>query len=139
LNRVAAHLEVIPSIVIMKTCAVVLGLLALVAICRCNAEDTPETQEKAQEESLPQLQAGWDSSEDSDDCRDRLCNGRGRCYNRGRNCRCYVGYTGAYCQTDIGACRFSPCLNNGLCTNTAKSYICKCRYGWTGKRCEIRY
>jgi len=124
------------SLVTMKTTLAVFVALALVSLCHCQAE---ETQEKTQEESLPQLQAGWDSAEDSDDCRDRLCNGRGRCYNRGRSCRCYAGYSGAFCQTATGPCRLNPCLNGGFCYNSASAFTCRCRYGWTGRRCELRY
>ena len=39
---------------------------------------------------------------------------------------------------DIDECSENTyqCSNGAECENTIGSYICHCRYGWTGTRCE---
>ena len=39
---------------------------------------------------------------------------------------------------DINECSedANQCLNDAECENTIGSFICHCRYGWTGTRCE---
>lgn len=41
------------------------------------------------------------------------------------------------CFADVDECLNNPCENNGVCTNTLGSYLCKCPKGWTGPRCRI--
>lgn len=38
---------------------------------------------------------------------------------------------------DQNECLNFPCENDGTCTNTLGSYLCKCSKGWTGPRCRI--
>ena len=37
---------------------------------------------------------------------------------------------------DVNECNGSPCLNAGVCINTAGDYQCVCQNGFTGNRCE---
>nr|XP_054764454.1 fibroblast growth factor receptor 3-like [Lytechinus pictus] len=41
--------------------------------------------------------------------------------------------------TDERACRYEPCLGNGDCmlADTARGYVCDCRPGYSGRRCEV--
>ncbi|XP_041475093.1 macrophage colony-stimulating factor 1 receptor 1-like isoform X3 [Lytechinus variegatus] len=40
---------------------------------------------------------------------------------------------------DERACRYEPCLGNGDCilADTARGYVCDCRPGYSGRRCEV--
>ncbi|XP_076814750.1 IgGFc-binding protein-like [Clavelina lepadiformis] len=52
-------------------------------------------------------------------------------------CACLGGYRGSPCR-DINECARNPCDVNAVCTNTAESYICRCRDGYSGngRRCR---
>uniref|UniRef100_A0A3P8VA40 Cadherin EGF LAG seven-pass G-type receptor 3 n=1 Tax=Cynoglossus semilaevis TaxID=244447 RepID=A0A3P8VA40_CYNSE len=50
----------------------------------------------------------------------------------GLRCRCPVGFTGDYCETEINLCYSNPCLNGGVCARREGGYTCICR-----DRCEF--
>lgn len=37
---------------------------------------------------------------------------------------------------DVDECVSEPCINAVSCVNLAGSYQCRCRRGWTGRRCD---
>lgn len=37
---------------------------------------------------------------------------------------------------DKNECLSLPCANDGTCMNTAGSYTCECKEGWTGQDCK---
>uniref|UniRef100_A0A3B3UW61 Cadherin EGF LAG seven-pass G-type receptor 3 n=1 Tax=Poecilia latipinna TaxID=48699 RepID=A0A3B3UW61_9TELE len=55
----------------------------------------------------------------------------------GLRCRCPVGFTGDYCETEINLCYSNPCLNGGVCARREGGYTCICREDYTGDRCEL--
>ncbi|KAM4738217.1 cadherin EGF LAG seven-pass G-type receptor 3 isoform 1-T1 [Anableps anableps] len=55
----------------------------------------------------------------------------------GLRCRCPVGFTGDYCETEINLCYSNPCLNGGVCARREGGYTCICRENYTGDRCEF--
>ncbi|XP_065817456.1 cadherin EGF LAG seven-pass G-type receptor 3 [Labrus bergylta] len=55
----------------------------------------------------------------------------------GLRCRCPVGFTGDYCETEINLCYSNPCLNGGVCARREGGYTCICREDFTGDRCEF--
>uniref|UniRef100_A0AAX7TNR5 Cadherin, EGF LAG seven-pass G-type receptor 3 n=1 Tax=Astatotilapia calliptera TaxID=8154 RepID=A0AAX7TNR5_ASTCA len=55
----------------------------------------------------------------------------------GLRCRCPVGFTGDYCETEINLCYSNPCLNGGVCARREGGYTCICREDYTGDRCEF--
>ncbi|XP_041858937.1 cadherin EGF LAG seven-pass G-type receptor 3 [Melanotaenia boesemani] len=55
----------------------------------------------------------------------------------GLRCRCPVGFTGDYCETEINLCYSNPCLNGGVCARREGGYTCICREDYTGDRCEV--
>ena len=38
--------------------------------------------------------------------------------------------------TDMDDCKSSPCLNNGHCIDLKDNFLCQCKDGFWGKRCE---
>ena len=38
--------------------------------------------------------------------------------------------------TDIDECASSPCQNEGTCGDTSDGYVCLCKAGYAGTRCE---
>lgn len=52
----------------------------------------------------------------------------------GLRCRCPVGFTGDYCETEINLCYSNPCLNGGVCARREGGYTCICREDYTGKQ-----
>lgn len=52
----------------------------------------------------------------------------------GLRCRCPVGFTGDYCETEINLCYSNPCLNGGVCVRREGGYTCICREDYTGER-----
>ncbi|XP_037628924.1 cadherin EGF LAG seven-pass G-type receptor 3 isoform X2 [Sebastes umbrosus] len=55
----------------------------------------------------------------------------------GLRCRCPVGFTGDYCETEINLCYSNPCLNGGVCARREGGYTCICREDYTGDQCEF--
>ncbi|XP_060931243.1 cadherin EGF LAG seven-pass G-type receptor 3 [Limanda limanda] len=55
----------------------------------------------------------------------------------GLRCRCPVGFTGDYCETEINLCYSNPCLNGGVCARREGGYTCICREDYSGDRCEF--
>uniref|UniRef100_A0A914VZ39 Uncharacterized protein n=1 Tax=Plectus sambesii TaxID=2011161 RepID=A0A914VZ39_9BILA len=53
-------------------------------------------------------------------------------------CTCSAGYTGTVCNTEIDECDSSPCLNNGVCTDTFNGYNCTCLAAFSGTNCEVK-
>lgn len=52
----------------------------------------------------------------------------------GLRCRCPVGFTGDYCETEINLCYSNPCLNGGVCARREGGFTCICREDYTGKQ-----
>lgn len=52
----------------------------------------------------------------------------------GLRCRCPVGFTGDYCETEINLCYSNPCLNGGGCVRREGGYTCICREDYTGEQ-----
>ncbi|KAK3591032.1 hypothetical protein CHS0354_013096, partial [Potamilus streckersoni] len=71
---------------------------------------------------------------------DSVCNNNGTCYNTpgSFNCKCYVGFTGNNCETDVDECKgpTNACSGHGICSNNLGSFICYCRDGYTGHICN---
>lgn len=51
----------------------------------------------------------------------------------GLRCRCPVGFTGEYCETEIDLCYSGPCKNNGRCRSREGGYTCECLEDFTGE------
>lgn len=51
----------------------------------------------------------------------------------GLRCRCPVGFTGDYCETEINLCYSNPCLNGGVCARREGGYTCICREDYSGE------
>ena len=57
-------------------------------------------------------------------------------YLDGYTCDCLEGWQGDLCEQDINECLDNPCLNGGVCNNTAGAFTCSCPDGWEGTLCE---
>ncbi|XP_074554309.1 cadherin EGF LAG seven-pass G-type receptor 1 isoform X2 [Halichoeres trimaculatus] len=55
----------------------------------------------------------------------------------GLRCRCPIGFTGDYCETEIDLCYSGPCKNNGRCRSREGGYTCECLEDFTGEHCEL--
>uniref|UniRef100_A0A3Q3WKM9 Cadherin EGF LAG seven-pass G-type receptor 1 n=1 Tax=Mola mola TaxID=94237 RepID=A0A3Q3WKM9_MOLML len=55
----------------------------------------------------------------------------------GLRCRCPLGFTGDYCETEIDLCYSGPCKNNGKCRSREGGYTCECLEDFTGENCEL--
>uniref|UniRef100_A0A8D0AXG8 Cadherin EGF LAG seven-pass G-type receptor 1 n=1 Tax=Sander lucioperca TaxID=283035 RepID=A0A8D0AXG8_SANLU len=55
----------------------------------------------------------------------------------GLRCRCPLGFTGDYCETEIDLCYSGPCMNNGRCRSREGGYTCECLEDFTGEHCEL--
>jgi len=51
----------------------------------------------------------------------------------GLRCRCPLGFTGDYCETEIDLCYSGPCKNNGRCRSREGGYTCECMEDFTGE------
>lgn len=52
----------------------------------------------------------------------------------GLRCRCPVGFTGDYCETEIDLCYSNPCLNGGVCAHREGGFTCICHEDYTGEQ-----
>lgn len=52
----------------------------------------------------------------------------------GLRCRCPIGFTGDYCETEINLCYSNPCLNGGVCARREGGFTCICREDYTGEQ-----
>lgn len=60
----------------------------------------------------------------------------------GLRCRCPVGFTGDYCETEINLCYSNPCLNGGVCARREGGFTCICREDYTGEqrwKCDLGF
>nr|XP_055073359.1 cadherin EGF LAG seven-pass G-type receptor 2 [Misgurnus anguillicaudatus] len=55
----------------------------------------------------------------------------------GLRCRCPLGFTGDYCETEIDLCYSKPCGPHGICRSHEGGFTCECLHDYTGDRCEI--
>ncbi|XP_078595188.1 cadherin EGF LAG seven-pass G-type receptor 2-like isoform X2 [Branchiostoma floridae x Branchiostoma japonicum] len=55
----------------------------------------------------------------------------------GLRCKCPLGFTGSYCETEINLCYSSPCGGNGNCMRKEGGYTCVCNEDYAGDNCEI--
>ncbi|XP_068611577.1 cadherin EGF LAG seven-pass G-type receptor 1 [Brachionichthys hirsutus] len=55
----------------------------------------------------------------------------------GLRCRCPLGFTGDYCETEIDLCYSGPCENNGRCRSREGGYTCECQEDFAGEHCEL--
>ncbi|XP_067272650.1 cadherin EGF LAG seven-pass G-type receptor 2 [Pseudorasbora parva] len=55
----------------------------------------------------------------------------------GLRCRCPIGFTGDYCETEIDLCYSKPCGAHGVCRSHEGGFTCECLHDYTGERCEI--
>ncbi|KAI7790755.1 cadherin EGF LAG seven-pass G-type receptor 2 precursor [Triplophysa rosa] len=55
----------------------------------------------------------------------------------GLRCRCPLGFTGDYCETEIDLCYSKPCGPHGICRSHEGGFTCHCLHDYTGERCEI--
>lgn len=51
----------------------------------------------------------------------------------GLRCRCPLGFTGDYCETEVDLCYSGPCKNNGRCRSREGGYTCECLEDFTGR------
>lgn len=51
----------------------------------------------------------------------------------GLRCRCPLGFTGDYCETEVDLCYSGPCKNNGRCRSREGGYTCECLDDFTGR------
>lgn len=57
----------------------------------------------------------------------------------GVRCRCPIGFTGDYCETEIDLCYSGPCKNNGRCRSREGGYTCECLDDFTGERMRKKH
>uniref|UniRef100_A0A8C2IY92 Cadherin, EGF LAG seven-pass G-type receptor 2 n=1 Tax=Cyprinus carpio TaxID=7962 RepID=A0A8C2IY92_CYPCA len=55
----------------------------------------------------------------------------------GLRCRCPLGFTGDYCETEIDLCYSKPCGAHGVCHSHEGGFTCQCLHDYTGERCEV--
>ncbi|CAJ0952571.1 unnamed protein product, partial [Mesorhabditis belari] len=64
--------------------------------------------------------------------------GTGAVVSINNTCSCYMGWTGALCDTQLDACASSPCVlgQGGVCYNYGSTYRCGCADGLGGAQCD---
>ena len=73
------------------------------------------------------------------------CNGRGVCRDLKSSepfyqCVCRPPYRGVLCETAPNHCKpRNPCANGGVCVTHAKGFTCRCRTGYSGKKCQDKW
>ncbi|XP_046354294.2 uncharacterized protein LOC124133797 isoform X2 [Haliotis rufescens] len=50
---------------------------------------------------------------------------------------CAPGWYGMNCEVNVDDCASSPCLNEAMCMDRHRGYVCACADGFLGIRCEI--
>uniref|UniRef100_A0A8C1NNH8 Cadherin, EGF LAG seven-pass G-type receptor 2 n=1 Tax=Cyprinus carpio TaxID=7962 RepID=A0A8C1NNH8_CYPCA len=55
----------------------------------------------------------------------------------GLRCRCPLGFTGDYCETEIDLCYSKPCGAHAVCHSHEGGFTCQCLHDHTGERCEV--
>jgi hypothetical protein len=51
-------------------------------------------------------------------------------------CDCPDNYIGSHCEKKVGKCDSNPCLNQGVCKETATNFVCVCPRGYSGALCQ---
>ncbi len=51
----------------------------------------------------------------------------------GLRCRCPLGFTGDYCETEIDLCYSKPCGAHGICRSHEGGFTCQCLHDYTGE------
>lgn len=54
----------------------------------------------------------------------------------GLRCRCPLGFTGDYCETEIDLCYSKPCGAHGVCHSHEGGFTCQCFHDHTGEGAE---
>lgn len=54
----------------------------------------------------------------------------------GLRCRCPLGFTGDYCETEIDLCYSKPCGAHGVCRSHEGGFTCECLHDYTGEGAE---
>ncbi len=52
----------------------------------------------------------------------------------GLRCRCPLGFTGDYCETEIDLCYSKPCGAHGVCRSHEGGFTCQCLHDYTGEK-----
>ncbi|XP_071959311.1 uncharacterized protein [Antedon mediterranea] len=74
---------------------------------------------------------------DLDACKTANDCDNGTCFTSAgdRECRCYPGFEGDACESDVVECASSPCFN-GTCLEGQNEFTCDCLENWGGMFCE---
>lgn len=52
-------------------------------------------------------------------------------------CNCFEGYEGSTCDVDTDDCLSADCKNGAMCSDRVAGYLCLCRDGSAGEKCEL--
>ncbi|KAL8595246.1 hypothetical protein ACOMHN_043398 [Nucella lapillus] len=111
------------------------------AFCRITAPDSEHTfcnVTSGRKQCMP----GWEGPgcrTDVDECSQGYCQNGAHCINSPPGfftCQCPLGFVGRRCQRRAPVCHTIPCKNGGSCHDTQFGFVCFCRYGYAGYRCE---
>ncbi|XP_060590338.1 protein crumbs-like [Ruditapes philippinarum] len=78
---------------------------------------------------------------DLDECLSVRCANNGTCVNlpypQRYRCDCAPGWDPkSRCHHHLDECKPNPCIH-GNCTNKNGNYLCTCKTGWTGRKCDV--